>query len=751
MSAISAPVRAQLTLAIAMALVSPTAIAQAQTQTQTATTADPTSAPATTTKTDADKAGTEKTTKVGTVKVQGASDTDERRNESVSKIIYKREDLLKQGDTSIFDVLKRLPGVSQGGRGGGPRMRGLGGGYTQILVDGQAQGSGFNLSQIAPEMIERIEVIPSATAENSTRAVAGTINVVLRKNLSRSQRKLSAFGGTGGGRNMGGANITFSNSTPTFGYNVMLGTMAMDFENQSNSEERRYDDNGNLIAQRINQSDVDMSNRGLMNMTRLNWTFPSGDSMAFQMMANANKSQNTSDLSYISPVGAQAAIPYSRTETESKSWGARPSLEYTHPYGDAGTFTTRVGMEFDKSKSTSPLTGYDVNRNHIIDRYWVSENSSRGLKSNGKFENTVAKTHKISSGWDFSTDDTVQVRNQWDTPVGGSTSYFTDKVDVKINRAAVFAQDEFPVSKDVSAYLGLRWEGSKTYVNGLQFGSFTNSTSVLSPIANLLWRLPGMERDQIRIGLARTYNQPGSSQLIPRATPSIDGENSVNSPLSTGNPQLRPELSMGLDVAYEHYFGKTGFMGLSAYYRDIDDAITNIIQFDQDMNLWISRPENAGTAKAWGATAEAKFPLRALLPTGPDMDIRSNISWNRSRVSYWSAPYNALASQTPLTGNFGFDWRPNNKMTLGSDLSYNQGRTSRTSDNSIARTWSTWNLDAFATYKFTPKLLMRASANNLLPKDEHNYAYSDLPVGYSERDSWSNNYRSYRLMLEYKF
>ncbi|MEF2154812.1 TonB-dependent receptor [Luteimonas sp. FXH3W] len=745
MSAISAPVRAQLTLAIAMALVSPTAIAQAQ----NTTTAD--SAATATATADADKAAAEKTTKVGTVKVQGASDTDERRNESVSKIIYKRDDLLKQGDTSIFDVLKRLPGVSQGGRGGGPRMRGLGGGYTQILVDGQAQGSGFNLSQIAPEMIERIEVIPSATAENSTRAVAGTINVVLRKNLSRSQRKLSAFGGTGGGRDMGGANITFSNSTPTFGYNVMLGTMAMDSETQSSSEERRFDDNGNLIAQRLNASDVDSSNRGLMSMTRLNWTFPSGDSMAFQMMANVGKSESVADVSYLSPVGAQAAIPYSVTETESKSRGARPSLEYTHPFGDAGTFSTRVGLEYDKSKSTSPLTGYDVNHNLLIDRYWVSENTSRGIKNNGKIENTIAKKHKVSTGWEFGTDDTEQVRNQWDTPVGQATSYFTDKVNVKINRAAVFAQDEFPVSKDVSAYLGLRWEGSKTYVNGLQFGSFTNSTSVLSPIANLLWRLPGKERDQIRVGLARTYNQPGSSQLIPRATPSIDGQNSVNSPLSTGNPQLRPELSMGLDVAYEHYFGKTGFMGLSAYYRDIDDAITNIIQFDNSMNLWVSRPENAGTAKAWGATAEAKFPLRALLPTGPDMDIRSNLSWNRSRVSYWSAPYNALASQTPLTGNFGFDWRPSSKMTLGSDLSYNQGRTSRTSDNSIARTWSIWNLDAFVTYKFTPKLLLRASANNLLPKDEHNYAYSDLPVGYSERDSWSNNYRSYRLMFEYKF
>jgi outer membrane cobalamin receptor len=73
------------------------------------------------------------------------------------------EEINKYGDTNVMDVLKRLPGITvdsgPGGRGGAIRMRGLGTGYTQILVNGERMPPGFSLDSIAPDMIERIEII----------------------------------------------------------------------------------------------------------------------------------------------------------------------------------------------------------------------------------------------------------------------------------------------------------------------------------------------------------------------------------------------------------------------------------------------------------------------------------------------------------------------------------------------------------------------------------------------------------------
>jgi len=113
-----------------------------------------------------------------TVEVKANADTL-RRNDTASRSVVTHEELVKYGDRSALDAMKRLPGVTVSD--GTVRMRGLGSGYTQVLVDGERAPSGFSLEALAPESIERIEVIRAATAEFSTQSIAGTINIVLRK------------------------------------------------------------------------------------------------------------------------------------------------------------------------------------------------------------------------------------------------------------------------------------------------------------------------------------------------------------------------------------------------------------------------------------------------------------------------------------------------------------------------------------------------------------------------------------------
>ena len=74
---------------------------------------------------------------------QVQSDTEQRRRDPVAKTIYGRDELDKYGDTSVSDVLKRLPGVNM--QGGNPRLRGLGAGYTLLLINGEPAPPGFSL------------------------------------------------------------------------------------------------------------------------------------------------------------------------------------------------------------------------------------------------------------------------------------------------------------------------------------------------------------------------------------------------------------------------------------------------------------------------------------------------------------------------------------------------------------------------------------------------------------------------------
>ena len=60
------------------------------------------------------------------VEVKG-SGYDPRRDDTASKMVVGSEEILKYGDTSVTDVLKRLPGITvtgaAGGRGGEIRDR----------------------------------------------------------------------------------------------------------------------------------------------------------------------------------------------------------------------------------------------------------------------------------------------------------------------------------------------------------------------------------------------------------------------------------------------------------------------------------------------------------------------------------------------------------------------------------------------------------------------------------------------------
>jgi outer membrane receptor for monomeric catechols len=123
------------------------------------------------------------------IEVTGQRDAvAQRRLSTAAKIIVTREEIEQYGDLSLADVIKRLPSVTvagRPGRGGQIRLRGMGKGYTQILIDGERLPPGFAIDQLAPDQIERIEILRAPTAETGARAIAGTIDIILREPLRR--------------------------------------------------------------------------------------------------------------------------------------------------------------------------------------------------------------------------------------------------------------------------------------------------------------------------------------------------------------------------------------------------------------------------------------------------------------------------------------------------------------------------------------------------------------------------------------
>ncbi|HEY0502842.1 MAG TPA: TonB-dependent receptor plug domain-containing protein, partial [Lysobacter sp.] len=111
------------------------------------------------------------------------------RTEATAPVLsYDLEFFQRFEPLTVGDMLKRVPSVafvSDVLEYDGAQLRGLDPGYTQILINGKkVPGAGndrsFFVDRIPAELVERIEIVRSTSANRSGDAVAGALNIVLR-------------------------------------------------------------------------------------------------------------------------------------------------------------------------------------------------------------------------------------------------------------------------------------------------------------------------------------------------------------------------------------------------------------------------------------------------------------------------------------------------------------------------------------------------------------------------------------------
>jgi outer membrane receptor protein involved in Fe transport len=331
----------------------------------------------------------------------------------------------------------------------------------------------------------------------------------------------------------------------------------------------------------------------------------------------------------------------------------------------------------------------------------------------GKFTSATWDGHALAFGWDggYQTENDARRDRDDDQPgialPGGDEFYTAD-----VARLAVYSQDEWNVTPQWSVYLGARWEGIQTRVEGNTFATAHNRSTVLSPLDQTLYKLPGTKGDQVRFALTRTYRAPGLQSLIPHRFNSVN--NNQTDPDRTGNPNLKPELALGVDAAWEHYWSEGALVSLSASARNIDNNTRSQTVFDG--SRWVSRPVNTGHARARGLEFEAKFPLKAVIDTTTALDLRASLSRNWSSVDAIPGPNNRLFDQTPLSATLGADYKLG-ALTTGGSFVFKNGGEVRLSSNQVSYESVRRDLDLYALWKFDARRQLRIAASNLLGQD----------------------------------
>ncbi len=683
-------------------------------------------APAATPQTATDRAAPQPIQKV---EIKGSAEAyDPRRDDTATKIVVNHEEIIKYGDSNALDVLKRLPGITvSGGSGRGTgevRMRGLGSGYTQVLINGERAPAGFSLDSLAPEVIERIEVLRAASAEFSTQSIAGTINIVLKKAIKNAQREVSAGYAYSDTSRIPSVNLQLSDRSGKLSYSVTASLRRVLFNRHPTANETGVDQGGRVNLQR-NQSGREDGTFDAVNIApRLNWTLDGGDTLTLQGFYNYFAVDFINVTEVVTPVGAPPAYPFIDWRLENSNSFGKLDLNYAAKLAQGAKLDVKVGAEAGKANNDSKRRGYASNGGaFLLDNRVVAETRNDGFSSTGKYSTPIVEGHSLAMGWDggISTRDDTRVQREQPlpgaVPVNSSEAFSAD-----VRRLAVYAQDEWIVNPRWSVYGGARWEGIVTDTSGDSFVGARTRTSVWSPIFQTLYKLPDTKGDQLRLAVTRTYKAPPTQSLIPRRFTTAN--NSSTEPDNAGNTNLRPELALGLDVSFDHYLAEGAMISVSGSTRRIDDYTRTSITLGAD-GRWLAIPVNDGTASTRGLEFEAKLPLSLLMANARAIDLRLNLSRNWSSVDAVPGPNNRLDQQTPYAGTFALDYKAG-PLTAGGSFTCKSGGPVRVSLRQRSDIVIRRELDLYALWKFDPKTQLRLAVTNALGQDfEFDNTYAD--------------------------
>jgi iron complex outermembrane receptor protein len=671
-------------------------------------------------------------TELKPVEIRASSATEQRRQSTAAKIIVGREDIELYGDTSMGELLKRLPGVTvQGrpGRGGAPRMRGLGNGYTQILVDGERVPRGFSLDDLSPEEIERIEILRAPTAETGARAIAGTINIITRGGYVKHVNDLKL-----------GLGLENGHAAPSLAWsrNDTAGDMVYNFSIAASHNARSNDvvndtltenlGDGSTVRQTEAVSSTGLRD-GLHANARLQWRGSGGDSFTLMPMlaATQNSGDRNSRLTQTA-TGTVADFPYDRStgNTDAHFSTARLAGVWVHKLDDDANL--RLSASVGQSAWTNNATRQNTSdlRGVVATSNQHSEQHDTTYNVNAKYSRTLAEDHNLVTGLEVESNrrtEAATTLQNGESPL----SDFDGNLTGTSLRTALYVQDEWNVTPHWAAHAGVRWEGIATSGSVSADGpQISNQSQVLTPLFHAVWRPDLAVKDQFRVSLTRSYRSPNLQDLIAR--PSINsmflnrGANDEVHPDRAGNAYLQPELASGIDLAFEHYVPGGGLLSANVFFRQIQNLMRSQTALETvtwaDLPRWVARKQNIGNASTQGIELEAKFRLSEWFPDAPKIDLRSNLSLFRSSVEGIAAPNNRLDQQPDGTANIGADYQlPSLPLKIGGNLNWTPQFTTRLSDDQTAYQSNKFVADAYALWTINTRCQLRMGVSNFAGRD----------------------------------
>lgn len=526
------------------------------------------------------------------------------------KITYAVADLVSQTGGTAGDILKNMPSVAMGGspnHNRDIRFRGLGNGYTLVLINGRNVGiSGNNretvLDMIPASQIESIEILSQPGADVQADGMNGVVNIILKKN---------AVLGTSGSvflaaDNLGGydANLSFSQKNGPFQVMGSFEKLSRQADKRDTGIQTKLKNDGSINE--LIPIDKTEKKRFDNTTARLNLTYQAGKNWEFEgeylygnQIEDKNKLENNKTLDS-KGVFKKGVI---REESELKDLVFHNALLKTRKTWSKG-LQMDLGLNANFSKegkerlredfTMAPNGSIDPSKASKIQRE-LQPTTSNNFNPFLTFSKQIDRRATIKAGYqgfivsresnrlieDFKPNENVWAVN------GKNQNFF----GVNENTHALYATADYRTGAwKITA--GFRQEMTILNSESLTDTSFIGSSQYFIPLPNLKTSYTLSENEYITASIGRRVRRPGYQDLNPFT------EIKDLTEIKQGNPSLQPEIAWAYELGY---FKQTQWFNIGAnlFYRDIDNLIQRNITTTGD-GIFLERPENISSAYTYG-------------------------------------------------------------------------------------------------------------------------------------------------------
>jgi outer membrane receptor protein involved in Fe transport len=708
------------------------------------------------------------------------------RTDDVAPVLsYDLEYFQRFEPLTVGDMLKRVPSVaflSDVLEYDGARLRGLDPGYTQILINGKkVPGAGddrsFFVDRIPAELVERIEIVRSTSANRSGDAMAGALNIVLR----------DAYEFDGAYVRAGALYFDDGEFKPTYGGvasgevgggRLLAGVNVQGRYNPKEKKSLRFEEPGGDFVDREDQTDV---RDGTDYSANLSWVREIGDGKLSLsgLYVLTDRTQTENSIEYNDPVSSsrdhllsvneQIVDIDQRTLTLGADYvfdmlGGRTDIDVGYSAFEDDTIDTEEETGYDDEET--PPAFDEVEGARILsatedNEFTLSLSHERELGSAAKFEFGVDVMDKDR--------EVVRRTSEVDTDVEGDP--LPPYADCERELSTIEEQRVDPYlmfsgrAGAVAWEAGLRYETTEVDVRADDVAS-SNDYAALLPSAHLKWDLS--EDDRLSFSVGRTVRRPNFNYLLPLTLEEEYGDNDF-----VGNPALDQETAWGVDLGVEHRLGSRGVIGVNLFYRDVSDLIeivntgvpsaTAVGDFEDDLEDYLEQnpgatagspgyplfdpdsfiytARNVGDGSVYGIEFDASTPLTAL--GLPDTGVFVNYSWLDSSVDdeFGERRFN---DQARYVYNVGFIHdMPDAGVAFGASYRRQGNAQARLLAEEVETRYGA-DLEAFVEKRFGKDFSVRLTGSNLLnaSKDE-TFGKFDNGIDQVDRD-----YDEYELETE---